>query len=354
MPRSQYSGTTPPWTHAGPRADFPSVIYASEALIPLTWTSYLGVDGLGQGHFDIVSQTAARNRTGIRVFLKDVDGFSGADGNGYQIATSIDSANKISIKGPAFTIPEVVTNIGGDPGDEYAYLYWTIGDDSGVILRYQYQYKEGSGAYGAWTDWDEDTHDPRFPFLIVDGLDNGTAYTFKVRPVNEAGNGPESDEVVVTPAEGATTLYGNPLNYEGVDPLPQTPLAKEINIFHTVAGTLANIKALVDSNANLEGRYINNPTVSDLIRDRVFTLDNAHEPGEAYFRINANTSDYLYATSPEAPQTNWSANANFEDVVRRGRNDIEGKMRRGDRLWLQSAHASNVRRGSIEIWKYGY
>ena len=72
-------------------------------------------------------------------------------------------------------------------------------DDS--ILRYEYQYKIGTGIYGSWQPAQEvhtvgATH--QFP---VGGLTNGTSHTFRIRAVNADGNA-TSNEATATPVLG--------------------------------------------------------------------------------------------------------------------------------------------------------
>ena len=83
-------------------------------------------------------------------------------------------------------------------GDSSAALSASVSSTNGSdITKWQYQQKAGVSGYGPWTDIaDTGTSIAH----TIAGLTNGTAYTFKVRAVNSAGNSAESDEATVTPA----------------------------------------------------------------------------------------------------------------------------------------------------------
>ncbi len=80
-------------------------------------------------------------------------------------------------------------------GDAEVTLIWTDPSDAS-ITKWQYAYKT-TGDYGNWTDIPGSgaatTH------YTVAGLANGTAHIFKLRAVNDAGSGGESDAVSATP-----------------------------------------------------------------------------------------------------------------------------------------------------------
>ncbi len=84
-------------------------------------------------------------------------------------------------------------------GDRHAILTWSSGGDGGTaITRWEYVKKEGSNAFETtWTPMP--ASNARTRLFPVAGLTNNTAYQFKVRAVNGAGNGAES------PASDAVT-----------------------------------------------------------------------------------------------------------------------------------------------------
>ena len=77
-------------------------------------------------------------------------------------------------------------------------LSWTAPTGGGAVSRYEYQQKVGTGAYGAWTPIP--ASGPSTTSHTVTGLTNGTAYVFRVRAVNNVGNGAASNEATATPA----------------------------------------------------------------------------------------------------------------------------------------------------------
>ena len=78
-------------------------------------------------------------------------------------------------------------------GDTKVTLSWADPRDSS-ITKYQVQQKEGSNAWGSWTDIPNSAPGgANATSYTVTSLSNGTAYRFKIRAVNAVGNGAESD-----------------------------------------------------------------------------------------------------------------------------------------------------------------
>ena len=90
------------------------------------------------------------------------------------------------------------TGVTATAGDGQVTLAWT-GPTDATISKWQVQQKEGSGSYGAWVDIPASTATTRRH--TVTGLTNGTAYGFRIRAVNTAGNGVPSDGVTATPVQ---------------------------------------------------------------------------------------------------------------------------------------------------------
>ena len=83
-------------------------------------------------------------------------------------------------------------------GHERVRLTWDAPSPADAsIAKWQYAYKQGSSAYGAWTDMDPSS--ATTTAYTVKGLDNDTAYTFKIRAHDAVNEGPESDEATATP-----------------------------------------------------------------------------------------------------------------------------------------------------------
>ncbi len=81
-------------------------------------------------------------------------------------------------------------------GGRQVTLSWDSANNAS-ITAWQYQQKAGDGDYGAWTNIPDAT--AATTEYTITGLSSGTEYTFKLRAVNPAGNGPESHELKATP-----------------------------------------------------------------------------------------------------------------------------------------------------------
>ncbi len=101
-----------------------------------------------------------------------------------------DSSNSLSVT--IVAAPAAPTGFTASAGDSHVELSWGNPGNSSITM-YQYQ----QGANGAWTDI------PGSGALttshLVSGLTNGTEYTFRVRAVNAAGEGAESQSETATP-----------------------------------------------------------------------------------------------------------------------------------------------------------
>ncbi len=97
--------------------------------------------------------------------------------------------------------PAKPTGLSAEAGNGQVELTWTDPEDDS-ITGYQVQQRKGSAAWGSWTDIsgsDADTTNH-----TVTGLDNDSAYRFRIRAQNGGGNSAASAVVRATPAEPAT------------------------------------------------------------------------------------------------------------------------------------------------------
>ena len=114
----------------------------------------------------------------------------------------------VSLTGPSTTTPTKPakpTGFTATAGNAKVDLSWTDPKDSS-ITKYQYRQKEGAAAYGNWTNIPNSAPGgTNATSYTVTGLKNGTAYRFRIRAVNAAGNGVQSDvQGPVTPKATAT------------------------------------------------------------------------------------------------------------------------------------------------------
>ena len=98
--------------------------------------------------------------------------------------------------------PERPTGVKANVNDGTVALTWNDMPGQDITL-WQYQYKPHGGAYGDWVSVDSSVGSK----VTVTGLENGAAYTFRVRAVG-SDIGPVSDEVTVTPVPPADKPEG--------------------------------------------------------------------------------------------------------------------------------------------------
>jgi len=96
---------------------------------------------------------------------------------------------------PMAAAPEKPQGFTAEAGDTKITLTWADPSDAS-ITKWQYAYKT-AGDYGNWTDIPESA--AATTRHTVSGLANGTIHMFKLRAVNEVGEGAESDEASATP-----------------------------------------------------------------------------------------------------------------------------------------------------------
>ena len=89
-----------------------------------------------------------------------------------------------------------------EAGYGQATLSWDDPDNADID-KWQYSYKEGTGAFGSWTDVPDSS--ATTTEHTITGLKNGTAHTFKVRAVADGTEGAESEEKSATPTLPAPT-----------------------------------------------------------------------------------------------------------------------------------------------------
>ncbi len=99
------------------------------------------------------------------------------------------------------------TSFSATAGDAQVTLAATVVQRGPALQKWQYAYKTGGGAYGAWFDI-ANSASTSMSGKEVPGLVNGTTYTFKVRGVHEQGEGVESDEATVTLTADTTPSFG--------------------------------------------------------------------------------------------------------------------------------------------------
>ena len=109
---------------------------------------------------------------------------------------------------PAPPLPNAPAGFGATAGAGEVTLRWDDPRDFS-ITKYQYQQKAGSGSFGGWNDIADSgaVRGANATSYTVTGLDNGVAYTFKIRAVNSGGEGAESSEASATPGIGGAWSF---------------------------------------------------------------------------------------------------------------------------------------------------
>ncbi len=94
-----------------------------------------------------------------------------------------------------FSLPDAPTSLAATVSGKSIELSWTVpaSDGGGAIRRYEYRVAKGKSAGGTWK-----TTGGTGTTVTVPGLDPNTEYTFEVRAVNDAGEGPASNAVTAT------------------------------------------------------------------------------------------------------------------------------------------------------------
>ena len=100
----------------------------------------------------------------------------------------------IAVPGIPAVKPAQVSGVTGTPSSRQITLNWSAPSHNGGLPIIKYEYQTGNA--GAWTSMGVATQ------YTVTGLDNGTSYTFKVRAVNDVGNGNASAQSAAAIPEG--------------------------------------------------------------------------------------------------------------------------------------------------------
>ncbi len=100
----------------------------------------------------------------------------------------------------AGSVPAMPKNLAATQGDGQTTLSWDEPENSS-ITKYEIQQKEAGGDFGAWVPID--SSGANTTSHTIDGLTNGTEYTFRIRAINFHGDGGVG-ETEVTPLAAGT------------------------------------------------------------------------------------------------------------------------------------------------------
>lgn len=105
------------------------------------------------------------------------------------------------------TVPGKPRSLKATKGDELVTLTWKAPSDNGgcAVTGYYIEMKVGSGKWGEYATLKNDDTS-----CTVNGLNNGTKYTFRIYAINEIGTGEVSDEATATPSKTTGSVPSKP------------------------------------------------------------------------------------------------------------------------------------------------
>ena len=183
------------------------VATAGPGKVDLTWadpndasiTKYQYRHKEGSGAFGNWKNTSG---TGANTVAHTVTGLTGGTAYTFQVravnAAGPGAASEESEPATPTGPPLAPTGFSATAGPVKAALAWTNPSDTTIT---KYQYRQSADGGSNWSpDWtDIPLSDASTTSYEVTGLTGGTAYTFQLRAVNDAGPGAETDVVTVTP-----------------------------------------------------------------------------------------------------------------------------------------------------------
>ena len=180
---------------------------ASDGGSDLTGFQYRQSDDGGDDWSPDWTDTGSATTTAITV-----DGLDNGTAYTFEVrAVNARSAGAASNRASAtpFGLPGAPTGLAVSSGHGYAVLAWAAPDSDGGSAITGFQYRQSDDGGDNWEpDWADIAGSPTIILsatstpLTVDGLDNGTTYTFEVRAVNAAGESAASNQASATPAAG--------------------------------------------------------------------------------------------------------------------------------------------------------
>ena len=172
------------------------------------WKYQQKVDGGSYGSWTEISNSSSGN-----LLSGTVTGLQ--NGTAYRFKVRAVNANGDGAESPESDAVTPATTPGapGKPtvtgGNQQVTLAASVSSNGGsAVTGWKYQQKVDGGSYGSWTEISNSSSGNSLSGTVT-GLQNGTAYKFKVRAVNGNGDGAESPESdAVTPAACASSLTG--------------------------------------------------------------------------------------------------------------------------------------------------
>ena len=184
-------------------------------------------------------------------------------------------------------VPDRPSSVDAVSDDRQVTVSWTTPYDGGSPIRhYEYQEREGGGAYGSWRKVpNSDANTTGHPFSTPN---NGTRYAFRIRAVNEVDPGDASDEASATPAgvpDAPASLTASPGDgqvtvswtapYDGGSPIRYYEYQEQEG-----GGAYGSWRKVPNSDANTTGHPFSTPNNGTRYAFRIRAV-NEVDPGDA-------------------------------------------------------------------------
>jgi N,N-dimethylformamidase beta subunit-like, C-terminal/Fibronectin type III domain len=214
--------TTPPDTDSPPSAPSGLSGVARDGAVALTWTPPASDGGNPVTNYLVTPYISGSAQTAMVTTPSAQDSYTVTGlTNGTAYTFTVAAINGLgtgpasnvtpAITPHAASVPGVTTGLTGTARDVAVGLSWTapVDDGGSTVTGYRVTpYVGGTAQTPILTGSPATTY-------TVSGLDNGTAYTFKVAAINKAGTGPDSSaSLPVTPAPA--TVPGAPSGVQGI------------------------------------------------------------------------------------------------------------------------------------------
>ena len=178
-------------------------------------------------------------------------------------------------------------NLSAAAGDREVTLTWDPPGSGGAPVEYEYRYKVGSGAFGAWTAV---TGDGSARSVTVSGLANGTEHTFEVWARSMAGPGPAAS-TTATPIPTVSIADATVGEADGTATLTVTlsaTSAQDVTVSYNTADGTATAGADYTAVANGMATVMAGATSTDIT---IAITDDTADDNDETFTVTLGSAD---------------------------------------------------------------